>query len=134
MKKLFQPGISGNPAGRPRGIPDRRSRHRELLDPHIPEIVTKLVDLAKAGDTSAAKLILERTLPILRQQDMPAQLPITGESLAERAQSVIDATASGEIAPAEAESVMALLQGQARILDTSDLERRIVQLEQAQSK
>lgn len=59
----FQVGQSGNPNGRPKGISDKRTELRALLEPHAKDIFEKLVELAKAGDTTALKLCVERLLP-----------------------------------------------------------------------
>lgn len=129
MKHRFEKGQSGNPAGRPRGRADSRNRYREMLQPHIPEVLDKLVELAKDGDVAAAKLVLERTVPAARAKDIPTSLPLAGATVAERGMSVIDASIAGTIAPAEAEIAMALLQGQTRIIETSELLARIESLE-----
>ena len=126
----FKKGNSGNPSGRPRGLTDKRNFYREMLQPHVPEIFAKLSVMAKDGDVAAAKLILERVVPAVRTKDIPFSLPLGGATIADRGQSVIDASIAGDIAPAEAESAMALLQGQTRIVETSELLRRIEELEE----
>jgi hypothetical protein len=40
----------------------------------VPEIVAAMVEAAKGGDTAAAKLILERTVPALRAEELPVTL------------------------------------------------------------
>ena len=47
----FVKGQSGNPAGRPPGISDRRSVVKELLLPEAPKLVAKAVELALEGDS-----------------------------------------------------------------------------------
>ena len=39
----FKKGQSGNRAGRPKGIKDRRVKYRELLEPHAQALVKKAV-------------------------------------------------------------------------------------------
>ena len=60
----FQPGQSGNPAGRPKGVPSKVVEYRALLNPEVPEILKVVVGKAKDGDLSAAKLILDRVYPV----------------------------------------------------------------------
>lgn len=130
MKKLFEPGKSGNPAGRPRGLPDKRNQYRLMLEPHVPEILTKLAGLAKDGDVAACKLVLERTVPAVRPGDIPSSVPFNGATMAERGQALINAAAAAELSLSDAETGMALLNGQARLAETSDLLRRIELLEE----
>ena len=59
----FEKGQSGNPAGRPPGLPDKRTRLRTLLDPHKESLVDKAVELALGGDTAALRLCIERLIP-----------------------------------------------------------------------
>src|SRR5512140_3599693 len=60
----FVEGTSGNPAGRPRGSRNRATVLMErLLDGEAEELTRKTVDLAKAGDTRALALCLDRLMP-----------------------------------------------------------------------
>jgi Family of unknown function (DUF5681) len=68
----FRKGQSGNPAGRPKGIQDKRVNLRKLLEPHAEALVEKAVALALEGDTTALRLCLERLVPAYRAQEMPA--------------------------------------------------------------
>jgi hypothetical protein len=58
----FKKGQSGNPAGRPKGLRDRRAALRYKLTRQLPDILKTLAAAAKGGDIQAARLILERTL------------------------------------------------------------------------
>jgi hypothetical protein len=69
----FEPGQSGNPAGRPKGSGDRRSGLRSLLDPHAPALIEKAVEMALSGDMAALKLCLDRCLPAYRQEQAPQE-------------------------------------------------------------
>ena len=96
----YQPGQSGNPAGKPPGIKNANTRARLGLAEHLPMVLKVLVQQAEAGDLTACKLILDKTMPSLRPQALPALLPGLGEGTpAERGESVIQALADGRISP-----------------------------------
>lgn len=59
----FKAGKSGNPAGRPKGIVDKRAELRAILEDHAPAIIGKLIELAKSGDPHAIRLCVERLIP-----------------------------------------------------------------------
>src|SRR3990167_9567009 len=59
----FKPGESGNPTGRPKGIIDKRSELRSLLETHAKEIIEKLIERAKIGDDVAMRLCVDRLIP-----------------------------------------------------------------------
>lgn len=63
-KGRFSPGKSGNPAGRPPGITDRRVSEREkLLGPILPEAIEKLHAAVKQGDRWAVELVVTYSVP-----------------------------------------------------------------------
>jgi hypothetical protein len=59
----FQPGQSGNPAGRSRGS-GRAALLLAMLAPEVPAILQTVVEKAKQGDLVAARIILDRVYPI----------------------------------------------------------------------
>ena len=59
----FVKGKSGNPKGRPKGIPDKRTALKDLLKPHAEELVNKAMELVRAGDVAALRLCMERLIP-----------------------------------------------------------------------
>ena len=78
----YKKGESGNPKGRPPGVPDRRTRLRELLEDHAEAIIKKLTQKAKAGDMQAIKICVERLLPPAKHDAQPPA-PNIAESWAE---------------------------------------------------
>jgi hypothetical protein len=126
----FTPGESGNPKGRPRGRKDRRAALRELIAPHVPAILDRVVQAALSGDMAAAKLLLERTVPALRPRGELVQIEISPDAaLAEHGAAVVAATLAGNLTPAEAADVLAALASQARLIESTDLVRRVELLE-----
>src|SRR5918999_1719191 len=121
-------GVSGNPAGRPKG-----ARHKylvameALLDGEAESLTRKAIGLALAGDTTALRLCLERILPA--RKDRPVQLelpPIEGvRDLARATMVLLQAVAAGEITPAEAGEVAKLVEVHRRTVETVELEERL---------
>jgi hypothetical protein len=125
----FQPGQSGNPAGRPPGIRDKRTAMRELLEPHAEELVAKAVDLAKNGDTTALRICLDRLIPPVKAKDQPVQLPSLAGSLADSGRVILEALAEGRLSPEEAAHILQALSTQAKINEIDEIERRVAALE-----
>jgi hypothetical protein len=92
----WKKGESGNVLGRPPGTGEVASL-RAALAQHLPDVISALVEAAKKGDTAAAKLILERTIPALRPEELPVCLDGVSGSRAEMVSAVIDAIASGKL-------------------------------------
>jgi hypothetical protein len=125
----FKKGESGNPAGKPRGAKDKRTELRELLQPYAANLVKKAVELALAGDTTALRICVDRIIPTIKAKDAPIGISGLTGSLAEQGQAVLSAMAAGEITPDEANSVMAAIAAQVRIVEADELEKRIAALE-----
>ena len=125
----FQKGQSGNPAGKPKGAKDKRTALRELLQPHAEQLVQKAVKLALDGDTTALRICIDRIIPAAKAKDAPISLEGLTGSPTEQAQAVVHAMTSGALTPDEANSVMAVLTAQMRVVEVDELEKRIAALE-----
>jgi len=129
----FKKGESGNPKGRPKTRVDRRTDRRDdlraLFAAKAPELVQKVLELALAGDTTMLRLCVDRIVPSLRPTDSPITIVLPGGSLAENGQAVVDALAAGKLTTDQANAVMGVIQGQAKIVETDDLARRVAALE-----
>ena len=97
----------------------------------MPDVVKKLVELAKEGDVQAAKVLLDRICPPLRPQALPITLPVNG-SLSEQGGEIIKATLTGLIPPDIGSQLITALAHQAKLVETDDLIKRISVLEQKQ--
>lgn len=129
----FKKGASGNKKGRPPGRPDKRIELRELLRPHAPALLKKAVSMALEGDPGALRLCIDRLVPSVKATSEPVKLELPkGATLSEQAQAVMDAATSGELTTDEAAGLMAVLQGQLRIKEQDEIERRLLALEQSQ--
>jgi hypothetical protein len=109
----FQKGVSGNYQGRTPGIVDKRTQFRKLLEPHAPEIVAKLIEMAKEGEPTAMRLVVERLIPRVKDAPITFDLPEgdigNAETLFKIGLNVIKGVAGGAITPEEAHKVASLL-------------------------
>jgi hypothetical protein len=72
----FQPGQSGNPAGRPPGSRNKRTVIAEkLLDDSAGELTTAAITLATGGDPAALRACMDRVMPRLRHRPLDFALP-----------------------------------------------------------
>jgi uncharacterized protein DUF5681 len=73
----FQPGHSGNPAGRPQGSLNKKTLATQaLLEDYAEEIVNSIKERAKSGDRTAMRLCMERVAPTGRNRPLAITLPL----------------------------------------------------------
>nr|WP_296702459.1 DUF5681 domain-containing protein [Thiocapsa sp. UBA6158] len=125
----FQKGKSGNPRGRPRRT-DTEAALRQKIRDNLPGIVDGLIAQAQAGDTTAAKLIMDRALPALKPLDCAVALPLAG-GLSEAGRSVLAALGEGKVTPEQGARILGGIGSLARIVETDELIHRIEALEAA---
>jgi hypothetical protein len=124
----WQPGESGNPSGRPAGK-TLAGKLREAVGQDFDEIVQAVVGAAKAGDMTAANLLLSRTCPAVRPVQEPIKVDMDGATLTERAGRILDAVSRGELAPMDAKALLDGLGAVAKVQEVDELTRRIEALE-----
>jgi hypothetical protein len=125
----FKKGQSGNPRGRPKGIVDRRSQYRSLIEQHIPDVLNQVVSAAISGDMTACKLLLDRVLPSLRTMAPAISLRDPGEPVANQSKAVVKAMLCGSLAPDQAAAAMSVLADHARLCEHAELQARLEALE-----
>ena len=128
----FQPGQSGNPAGRPTGARHKTTLAIEnLLDGEAEDLTRKVIEKAKEGDMVALKLCLDRIAPVRKGRPVPLNLPEieSAADLGNAGAAVGKALTEGELSPEEAVSVMSMLDGMKKLYETTELEQRITALE-----
>lgn len=129
----FAPGVSGNPAGKPKGARHRVTLLAErLMEDDAEAVVRAVIDAAKAGDVGAAKLVLDRLCPPRKDRAVEFELPPikTAADVCTAQAAVIEAVAAGDVTPQEGAAIAGLLEHGRRAIETTDLEQRLAQLEQ----
>lgn len=126
---LFKPGHAVR-GGRTPG-PSRADRIAALVEPHIPEVLAKAIELAKLGDPQAQKLVLERYAPVARQDGERVIVDgfATAPTLELKAQAVMVAVASGQVTAEAGERLLRTLDAYARVVVADDHEKRLQAIE-----
>jgi hypothetical protein len=130
----FPKGVSGNPAGRPRGCRDKTNRAAELLfDGEAEALSRRAIELALDGDRAALRLCLDRAVAPRRERSVEFAMPSIegGGDLAGAMGAVAGAAARGAITPGEAVQFAQVVEALVRAIETTDFERRLRQLEAA---
>lgn len=98
-----------------------------LLEGEAEVITRKAIELAKAGDPTALKLVFDRICPLRRGRPLQGFVKRAGEGSIE---ALIRAVLEGEITPSEGGEVVSLIESAARVATTQALEQqRRAQLE-----
>lgn len=128
----FRKGISGNPAGKPRGARNRSTLALEaLIEGQGKAIVDALVKAAIGGDVSAGRALLDRLVPPRKDRAVKFDLPPISDA-AQAAQAmgaILAAVAAGTLVPSEAEAVARIVDTFARTLEIAELEARLADVE-----
>ncbi len=97
-KSTWKKGQSGNPAGKPRGARNKATLMvLSLMEQGAEEITKAVVDAARGGDLSAARMVLERLAPPMRERPIAIDLPSTdtAEGINQAQQAIIEAVGMG---------------------------------------
>lgn len=129
------PGGPGRPKGR-RTTELRRAAEEAVTPDMVRGVLRKVAMQALQGNLAAARIFLERTLG--RPAEIPAGEPLGIEPLKLRTaadctaanQKVVDAMCRGELDVVSGKVLLDAIAGQAKLIETSDIEARLAELEQ----
>jgi hypothetical protein len=104
-----------------------------LLSGQAEEVVRRVIGAALEGDAMAQRLCMERIIAPRRLERVHFAMPVlaTGADAAKALAAVAQAVAKGELAPAEAGDLAALVQSFVHSLETQELETRLQAVEKA---
>jgi hypothetical protein len=128
----WKPGQSGNPGGKPKGATNHATRLiTALMEDGAKEIAQSVVDQAKGGNLMAARLVLERLAPPVRERAIEIELPNTetAAGVSKAQQLVLEAVGGGELLPGEGQILTGIIETRRKAIETEELERRIAALE-----
>lgn len=126
-----------NKAGRPKGSPNKRTLVRKALEQTYPEgeqgFWLSVANMAKGGDTQAMAMLANRLVPALKPQSEAVVLPepLQGTS-ADMARQLIQFAGAGAISTSTAQELLSALADVLKIVEITELEKRLSQLEQLQ--
>jgi hypothetical protein len=129
----FQPGQSGNPAGRPKGARNRATRLVEaLLDGQAHQLAQRAIELAMGGDASVMRALLDRLIAPRKERPVSLAMPKinSASDLIVAAAALTSAVGDGEITPGEAASLSTLVANTAKAVETFELADRLARLEE----
>lgn len=125
----FKPGQSGNPAGRKPGE-GKIAKLRAEISLHVPAIIAKLAEKALEGDTSAARLLLERAIPPSKPTEEATAFDLPSGSLTDQGKAVLDAVSRGELATGQGSALLSALGNLAKLVELDEMDKRLRALEQ----
>jgi hypothetical protein len=130
----WTPGMkSPNPAGRPKGIVDKRQKLQAAFADEAADIARVVIDKALEGDMQAANIALARIAPPLRAAAERVQFELASDRpLSEQASQILQAVADGKVDPETGKTLIACLQAVSGIKAAEELEERILILEARQ--
>jgi len=125
----FEPGRSGNPAGRPKGARGHATLVAEaMLEEKVKTVVDNLIDRALAGSIPATRLALDR-VSLSPRDRVAIDIPTLRSSsdVVDASAALVAAVAAGEVAPRAAKEMMAVLRAHLAMLQAaaSDVPDRV---------
>lgn len=129
----FQPGQSGNPAGKPLGTLHKATQAvHVMLEGEAEALTRKAVELALEGDIAAIKLCLDRIAPAYKPSARPVMLDMPPpDNLTDTARAFVTAAARGDMPPDIAAQLVSAVASVARVEEMEQVKERLAALERA---
>ena len=119
--------------GRPQGSRNKATLFLEKIMIDDGEAVVRaVIEPAKRGDMQAARMILDRIVPVRRGRPTRLDLPAveTSADVLKAQAAIIEAMSCGDLTPDEAAVATGVIEAKRRAIETEDFEKRIEALEQ----
>lgn len=121
----FVKGQSGNPAGRPKGIIDRRARLNKALLDNADNLLEIATAKAQAGDPQMLTLLLSRVMPVLKPEGSLVRFELdTSASLPAQLEQVTKAVAAGQLTVEDGKQIAEMIERLANVRALSDGESK----------
>jgi hypothetical protein len=107
----------------------------KLMEKDAAAVSQKVIEEAKGGDMTAARLVLERIAPVRKGRPVWLPLPAINSTadLPAALGAVIAAMSEGEVTPEEALTIAGIIEAKRRMIETLELDQRITALEQSRA-
>jgi Family of unknown function (DUF5681) len=129
----FAKGVSPNPAGRKKGARNRKTilAAKLMAGLDVPGILKRMEKDALKGDKAAARLILERTIPLRRGCPIAINLPAikTAADCVAAMATVMGELARGTVSTIEASELTNVIDAARRTIETTELVNRVTAIE-----
>jgi hypothetical protein len=116
----FEPGQSGNPAGRPPGSRNKKTLEmEEMLAERAETAVKSMLERAERGEPAAMRLCMERVLPTGANRPVAIELPPinTPDDVAAATRVVMNALGEGAISARETINLLTVVERLARLAE-----------------
>jgi len=133
----FQPGRSGNPAGKRPGTRNKNTMAAlALLDGESEKLTRKAIDEALNGNMAALTLCINKLIPPAKERPVDILFPeITdGSDLSKLTATLLSAVADGSIDTSQAASLAKIVEIHRNTLELTEIDKRIQKLEESNEK
>lgn len=134
----WEPGVSGNILGKPKGSKNKRPQLAKLLEPHAEALIAKAVEMALGGCPGSLRLCIERLIPKAVQEPIvidldPKDIKEVGQLIA-FGKEVLTSVANGEISPSEGKTLSDILQSHRLLIENAELKKMLEEIQTARKQ